>query len=112
MDEQHEDHLDRQTVMQQVVNEVAASSEGASVATTMDRLLTGMVTRGLEPPPASWLEAVAHDAVAGRVYVVSEEAVAQAGLEPAAQEAMDAVQSGEVNGDAEDDEPRKGDVPD
>ena len=86
--------------------EVASDSRGASVAVTVERLAAAITARGLAVPPPTWLEAVAHEAVGGRTYVMSAAALAEIG---AAIPEMDAIQSGQLTGDANGDRPRRGD---
>jgi hypothetical protein len=104
---EHEDtHEERMVALQQAVVEVADASEGASVEATMEHLATAITAHGLGVPPTSWLEAVAHDAVGGRTYVVSAAALHEVGV---ALPAMDAIQSGHLTGDVNGDRPRRGD---
>jgi hypothetical protein len=104
---EHEDTQEQRMVaLQQAVVEVAEASEGAPVEATMGRLAAAITARGLSVPPTSWLEAVAHEAVGGRTYVVSAAALDQVGL---ALPAMDAIQNGSLTGDVDEDRPRRGD---
>jgi hypothetical protein len=104
---EHEDtHEERMVALQRAVLEVAETSEGASVGVTMEHLAAAITARGLAVPPTGWLEAVAHDAVGGRTYVVSAAALHEVGV---ALPAMDEIQSGQLTGDANGDRPRRGD---
>jgi hypothetical protein len=104
---EHEDtHEERMVALQQAVVDVAEASEGNSVEATMEHLAGAITARGLAVPPTNWLEAVAHDAVGGRTYVVSAAALDQVGV---TLPAMDAIQSGDLTGDVNGDRPRRGD---
>jgi hypothetical protein len=104
--EHEETHEERLVALQRAVIEVAEANKGASVAATMERLTAAITEQGLDVPPPSWLEAVAHDAVGGRTYVVSAAAWDEVGT---ALPAMEALQSGQLTGDAHGDRPRRGD---
>jgi hypothetical protein len=99
-------HEERLVALQRAVVEVANTSKGASIASTMERLTAAVTARGLSIPPHNWLEAVAHDAIGGRTYVLSAAALAEIG---SAIPAMDAIQSGQLTGDVDGDRPRRGD---
>jgi hypothetical protein len=81
MEETQEQHRARQTLIQTVIADLVQWAPGHPVAEVSDRLAAELMGRGLPPQPASWVDAVAHEAVAGRTYVVSEEAAADVGLE-------------------------------
>jgi hypothetical protein len=80
--------------------------QGRPVEATVAHLATAITARGLAVPPASWLEAVAHEAVGGRTYVVSAAALDEVGV---ALPAMDAIQNGDLTGDVDGDRPPRGD---
>lgn len=66
-------------LLQAVVAEVFEESGGASVSVIADRLRDAMAARGLTPTDY-WLDAVARDAAAGALYVVSSTSREDAGL--------------------------------
>jgi len=66
-------------LLQAVVAEVFEDSGGESVSIITDRLRDAMAARGLTPTDY-WLDAVARDAAAGALYVVSSTSREDAGL--------------------------------
>jgi hypothetical protein len=71
----------RTAVRQQVIAEIAERGEGRPVRELARELEEALSRRGLDAEPRTWLRAVAADAAIGNVYVISEEAIRDAGLE-------------------------------
>ena len=71
----------RAALRQSVVAEVAERGRGRATSDLVRELQSELARRGLPPEPSPWLRAVASDAAMGRLYVISEEAVRDAGLE-------------------------------
>jgi hypothetical protein len=67
--------------LQEAVNEVVATCQGRSLDEAVSAVLDAVARRGQPPQPHRWVEAVATGAIAGRTYVVSEEALADTGVE-------------------------------
>ena len=80
----HDTRREHLAVMQAVITELAARSEGRPVPEVVDDLERALAERGLPRQPHTWVLAVAQDAACGHVYVESAEAVrdAQALLRP------------------------------
>jgi hypothetical protein len=76
-----EERRGRQALMQIVINELVQWAPGHTVIEVGERLDAELIGRGLPPQPANWLESVAHDAISGRTYVVSEEAARDVSLD-------------------------------
>ncbi|MFL6100094.1 MAG: hypothetical protein ACJ71T_09095 [Actinomycetales bacterium] len=81
MTETQETRRARQALMQAVIEDLVLWAPGRTVAEASERLQAELMGRGLPPQPAKWVDAVASDAVAGRTYVVSEEAAADTDLD-------------------------------
>lgn len=81
MAENQEDRRARQALIQAVIDDLVVWAPGRTVAEVSERLAAELTGRGLPPQPATWVDAVALDAVAGRTYVVSEEAAADVNLD-------------------------------
>ena len=81
MDEAQEVHRDKQAVLQRIVADVARQMPNGTVPELMDAITAGALASGLQPPPEKWLRDVATSAVAGDVYVLSEEAVRDADVD-------------------------------
>jgi hypothetical protein len=81
MAESQSERRSKQETMQAVINDLVSQVPGGSVAEVSARLRDALAALGIPPQPENWIEAVAHDAVSGRVYVVSEEAAEATGLE-------------------------------
>ena len=71
----------RAALRQSVVAEMAGRGRGRATSDLVRELQSEMARRGLPPEPTPWLRAVASDAAMGRLYVISEEAVRDAGLQ-------------------------------
>jgi len=71
----------RAAVRQRVVADLAERGRGRTTADLIRELQAELARRGLPPEPRPWLRAVASDAAMGHLYVISEEAVRDAGLE-------------------------------
>jgi hypothetical protein len=66
---------------QSVVADLAGRGSGQATSDLVRELQSELARRGLPPEPTPWLRAVASDAAMGRLYVISEEAVRDAGLQ-------------------------------
>ena len=71
----------RAALRQSVVAEMAGRGRGRATSDLVQELRSELARRGLPPEPSPWLRAVASDAAMGRLYVISEEAVRDAGLQ-------------------------------
>ena len=71
----------RAALRQSVVAEVAGRGRGRATSDLVRDLQSELARRGLPPEPRPWLRAVASDAAMGHLYVISEQAVLDAGLE-------------------------------
>jgi hypothetical protein len=101
-----ESHRDRARAIQRVIVRLVEERQGDSVSATIDRLTMALAAAGIPRQPVGWLEAVAHDAVSGRIYIVSQDAFDETGV---ALDALGALQSGELNGAPDGDRVRRGD---
>jgi hypothetical protein len=61
--------------LQSVIAAAAQRSQGRSLDEAIDLLQVGLTMAGLQAPTTTWLDAVAREAVAGRVYVVATDAL-------------------------------------
>ena len=76
MDEgQSQAHRARQALMQEAITEVTAEAQGRDQADVVDALTRALEVRGIGPQPPKWLEAVAAEALAGRIYVEDQSAI-------------------------------------
>jgi hypothetical protein len=74
--EQHPDrHRETSAALQEAVAEVVATCEGRSLDEAIEALNDAVARRGHSPQPHRWVEAVAMDAIAGRTYVVNQQAL-------------------------------------
>ena len=71
----------RAALRQRAVADVAERGRGRATGDLIRELQSELARRGLPPEPRPWLRAVASDAAMGHLYVISEEAVRDAGLE-------------------------------
>jgi hypothetical protein len=74
-----EQHRRTSALLQDAVTSIAHRYAGASETEATEALAAALADRGLPPQPERWVEAVVSAAVAGRIYVVSEQAVADTG---------------------------------
>jgi hypothetical protein len=81
MTESQEERRSKQEMMQAVINDLVAQVPGGSVTELSARLREALAAIGIPPQPENWIEAVAHDAVSGRVYVISDEAAEDTALD-------------------------------
>src|SRR5436190_1375353 len=89
MVESQSERRSKQEMMQAVINDLVAQVPGGSVAELSVRLREALAAIGIAPQPESWIEAVAHDAASGRVYVISDEAARDTGLDLPEREALE-----------------------
>jgi hypothetical protein len=71
----------RAAIRQQVIADVTERADGRGTARLMEDLQQALAQRGMAAEPRTWLHSVAADAAAGHLYVISEEAIRDAGLE-------------------------------
>ena len=73
-------HRHSSAVLQEAITAIVATCEGRSLEEAVHALEDALAQRGQPPQPPRWVEAVAMDAIAGRTYVVSQQALDDAGL--------------------------------
>jgi hypothetical protein len=71
----------RAAVRQRVIAEVTERANGRGPAELVQDLQESLARRGMAAEPRTWLRSVAADAAVGHLYVISEEAVRDAGLD-------------------------------
>ena len=71
----------RAAIRQRVIADITERADGRGTAELMRDLQQALAQRGMAAEPRTWLRSVAADAAAGHLYVLSEEAVRDAGLE-------------------------------
>jgi len=71
----------RAAIRQQVIADLTERADGRGTSELMRDLQQALARRGMAAEPRTWLHSVAADAAAGHLYVLSEEAVRDAGLE-------------------------------
>jgi putative methionine-R-sulfoxide reductase with GAF domain len=76
-----DEHRRSSARLQEAVNEVVASCAGRSLDEAVSAMVEAVARRGQPPQPDRWVEAVATGAIAGRTYVVSQEALEDTGVE-------------------------------
>ncbi len=81
-------HRESLQVLQTEIAALAESHRGRLPSEALAELELRLAARGIPPQPHRWMEAVAASAVEGRVYVMSEPALEDAGLHV---EALDTV---------------------
>jgi hypothetical protein len=71
----------RAAIRQRVIADVTERANGRGPAELVRELQETLAGRGMAAEPQTWLRSVAADAAVGHLYVISEEAVRDAGLE-------------------------------
>ena len=71
----------RAAIRQRVIADVTERANGRGSAELVRELQETLARRGMAAEPVTWLRSVAADAAVGHLYVISEEAVRDAGLE-------------------------------
>ena len=72
---------ERAAIRQRVIADITERANGRGVTELVRELQETLARRGMAAEPRTWLRSVAADAAVGHLYVISEEAVRDAGLE-------------------------------
>jgi hypothetical protein len=73
-------HRDSSAILQEAVVELVARAQGSSLETAISTFEEILADRGQPQQPPRWVEAVATDAIAGRTYVVNQQALDDTGV--------------------------------
>jgi hypothetical protein len=73
-------HRDSSAILQEAIVDLVARCEGSSLETAISTFEDTLAKRGQPQQPPRWVEAVATDAIAGRTYVVNQQALDDTGV--------------------------------
>ena len=82
-------HRESSARLQEAVADVVASHQGRTLDEAIEAVNDAVARHGRPPQPDRWVEAVAMDAINGRTYVLTQQALTDTGVDVPA---LDAVQ--------------------
>jgi hypothetical protein len=74
-------HRESSAHLQEAVNDVVSTCQGRSLDEAVEAVNEAVRQRGQPAQPHRWVDAVAMDAIAGRTYVVSQQALVDTGMD-------------------------------